>query len=607
MRIRALSAMVMTVMGTASVHAAHAGDLDVVGPPAAQADGARLHRLIVKYRDGSAERRDVPAKLRAIESAAARALPQRTVRAQAGLQPRHVRTLAIGADVIRLAHALDRAEGEALMREIAADPAVVYVEADLRLRHTGVVAPALVPDDQYYDQYQWHLKDNDGGIRAPSAWDVSAGAGVVVAVLDTGITAHPDLDDNVLEGYDFITDSFVSRRETDERVPGAQDHGDWNPEAGECYAGSPAQPSSWHGTHVAGTVAELGNNGIGMAGVAFDAKVLPVRVLGRCGGYTSDIADAVVWASGGSVDGVPDNENPAEVINMSLGGGGSCGAAMQSAIDGAVARGTTVVVAAGNSAADAADFYPASCGSVIVVGANRINGGIAGYSNYGGTVDLSAPGGGGGVDGNPGGYVWQSWNDGETSPGEPAYVGMTGTSMAAPHVAGVAALVQSAAETPLAPQALEQLLRDSARPFPVVIPTGTPIGAGIVDAAAALEAALAEPCDPEVEECGPEAMPLVNRVPVNGLIGGGGAQLLFSIDVPAGTRSLNLRSYGGSGDVSLYVAHGRAPTVQVHDRASTRPGNSEAVVITNPAEGSYYLLVVGDYAFTNLSVLGLFQ
>ena len=162
-------------------------------------------------------------------------------------------------------------------------------------------------------------------------------------------------------------------------------------------------------------MAELTNNATGMAGVAHNARVLPVRVLGRCGGLTSDIADAIVWASGGTVAGVPANANPAEVINLSLGGSGACPAVYQDAINGAVSRGTTVVVAAGNSSANAANFRPANCPNVISVGATRVNGGITSYSTWGAPVDLSAPGGGGSVDGNPNG-VWQNWYNGLTTP-----------------------------------------------------------------------------------------------------------------------------------------------------------------------------------------------
>src|SRR5690606_20344219 len=206
--------------------------------------------------------------------------------------------------------------------------------------------------DTYFSQ-QWGFGTGSGGIRATQAWDTTSGAGAVVAVLDTGITSHSDLNANVLPGYDFISSSSVAGdgngRDSDPSDPG------------DYYGG---YASSWHGTHVAGTVAALTNNAKGVAGTAYGAKIVPVRVLGRGGGYDSDIADAVVWASGGSVSGVPANANPAEAITLSLGGSGSCGSAMQNAINGAVGRGSTIVIAAGNSNANTSGFSPANCSNV---------------------------------------------------------------------------------------------------------------------------------------------------------------------------------------------------------------------------------------------------
>ncbi|MEE7547807.1 S8 family serine peptidase, partial [Xanthomonas sp. Kuri4-1] len=179
-------------------------------------------------------------------------------------------------------------------------------------------------------RHRLHQRDH-AGINVRPAWDKATGNGVVVAVIDTGITSHPDLDANILPGYDFISDTFVSR-DGDGRDADPSDEGDWNPVQGECYttpSPSPITDSSWHGTHVAGTIAAVTNNAVGVAGTAYNAKIVPVRVLGRCGGYTSDIADAIVWASGGSVSGVPANANPAEVINMSLGGSGTCSTTYQ--------------------------------------------------------------------------------------------------------------------------------------------------------------------------------------------------------------------------------------------------------------------------------------
>ena len=607
-RVLAVSlSLALSLSATCALAGGGGGDDTPRADLAALRDGVGYDRFIVRYRDDQRVRASVQKRVQALQSALDRGgVPARL---------QHLRSTATGGDVIVASSALDRVDAARLLRAFTADPAVAHAEPDVMLRHAGVdrvVAPAAAtrrgpaavlpagnPDDEYYAQYQWHLHDVVGGINAPAAWDNASGEGVVVAVLDTGITAHGDLDANMLQGYDFITDAFVSRRGSDARAPGAADLGDWNDDPQQC----PLSDSSWHGTHVTGTVAEVTDNGIGMAGVAHDAKVLPVRVLGRCGGYLSDIADAVVWASGGTVDGVPANAAPAEVINMSLGGGGACtaGSQMQLAIDAAVANGSTVVVAAGNANADAAGFTPASCAGVVTVGATRITGGRADYSNYGETIELAAPGGGGFADGNPGGYVWQAWHDSPTGPvdGAETYVGYTGTSMAAPHVAGVAALVQGVAGTPLTPVQLQALLVDSARPFPVTIPGGTPLGAGILDAEAAI-AALVPPC--EGEDCDPDAAPIVNGVPVRNLAGAAGDALLFALEVPAGVERLNFLSYGGMGDVTMLVSHAVEPFTDDADYRSARPGNNETIRIAAPAAGTWYVKLVGVSRFERVTL-----
>nr|WP_267472951.1 S8 family peptidase [Stenotrophomonas rhizophila] len=608
LRINVLAAAVLSLSVGASAYAAGLPVKEPVRQSAAAQQG--VERIIVKYRTGTAASTDRSAKLAAVQSAVARASLGGAAGRAAAASPQHVRKLGTGADLIRLQGRLSAVELQKVLKEIKADPSVQYAEADVKLQRVDVrpreATPQLVPNDPYYAQYQWHLHSATGGINAPAAWDVAQGEGVVVAVLDTGILPqHPDFSGNLLAGYDFISDAETSRRATDERVPGALDYGDWVENDNECYAGSLAEDSSWHGTHVAGTVAESTNNGVGMAGVAYKARVLPVRVLGKCGGYLSDIADAITWASGGTVAGIPANANPAEVINMSLGGGGACDAAYQDAINGAVSRGTIVVVAAGNQASNASGYRPASCANVVSVGATRITGGIASYSNFGTVVDLSGPGGGGSVDGNPGGYVWQSGYDGTTTPtsGAYSYMGMGGTSMASPHVAAVAALVQgalaAAGKDPLTPAQLETLLKQTARTFPVTIPAATPIGTGIVNAKAALDKALEEEC---TENCGPTATPLTNKVAVTGLSGAGGSEALYSFDAQAG-KKLSLITYGGSGNVSLYVSQGKEPTATVYDAKSTRPGNSETVRFNAPVTGTYYIKLVGESAFSGVSIL----
>ena len=630
--------VLMTSVAVPAAFAAEPKPIKKVMAPAATPANASNARLIIKYKAGTTASSNVAAKLTSVRSAASRAgLVQSGVAGAKGavaLGASHVRKLGLGGDAVKLSRSLNPTEMNKLLAEIRADASVQYVQVDRMLRAVDDisapvsmtaalaataarrVAPQMTPTDPHYSLYQWHYFNPNGGINAPAAWDLSTGQGTVVAVLDTGILPnHPDLANgaHILQGYDFITDTFVSRRPTAARVPGALDYGDWNPVAGECGAGSAVRDSSWHGTHTAGTVGELTNNGSGGAGVAFDAQILPVRVLGRCGGYTSDIADAIAWASGAPIAGVPNNANPAEVINLSLGGGGACETYEQDAINTAVANGSVVVIAAGNQNANSSGYSPGNCQNVITVGANRITGGRASYSNYGANVDIAAPGGGGGQDtGNGGwdGYVFSTGWDGATTPESGAgvyiYTGMAGTSMAAPHVAAVAALVQSAlvadSKPALTPAAMETLLKETARTFPVAIPAGTPIGTGIVDAKAALDKALEEPCDPEVETCGPVATPLVNKVNVTGLSGAAGSEKLYSFDAAAGSV-LSFITLGGSGNVSVYVSFEEEPTTTVFDFKSARPGNSETVRINAPQAGTYYVKLVGAGAYSGVTLV----
>ncbi|KRG69652.1 S8 family peptidase [Pseudoxanthomonas dokdonensis] len=548
-----------------------------------QADS--YNKFIVKYRDGKAT--PLATVQRSLRTAAANSGLRADLNGKTAIQLDRVRTMGTGAQVIHSSRKLDKVEADALLRQLQQDPNVLYAEI------SRVKTIAAVPNDTYYDEYQWHYDDPAGGINAPAAWDHSTGEGVVVAVLDTGITPHSDLDANMLPGYDFITEPVTSR-DGDGRDDNPLDEGDWVA-ANECPYPNRARNSSWHGTHVTGTVAAVTNNAKGMAGVAYNAKVVPIRVLGRCGGDTDDIADAVIWAAGGEIDGIPVNPNPAEVINLSLGGPGACSESEKEAFAYARSQGATVVIAAGNDELDVSDFSPANCPGVITVAASRKNGGAAFYTNYGDGIDIAAPGGEGNDDGVPNGFVWSTGNAGTTVPTEEAYFGGAGTSQAAPHVAGVVAMMQSVAETPLTPDEVLATLQATLREFPVAIDSSRPIGPGLVDAAAAVNAVLNGDGGGE----GGDGTPLQNNVAVPDQQGG---TLNFKIEVPAGAKDLLLITYGGSGNVSLYVNRNAPATADDHDQRSARPGNNEAVRIRAPLPGTYYLSLVGADSFRGVSV-----
>ncbi|KAG0776394.1 hypothetical protein G6F22_012599 [Rhizopus arrhizus] len=461
------------------------------------------------------------------------------------------------------------------MRKLAADPNVEYVEVDQIMRAT------LTPNDTRFSE-QWGFGTSNASINVRPAWDKSTGTGVVVAVIDTGITNHPDLNANILPGYDFISDAAMAR-DGGGRDSNPNDEGDWYG-ANECGPGIPASNSSWHGTHVAGTVAAVTNNSTGVAGTAFNAKVVPVRVLGKCGGYTSDIADAIVWASGGTVSGVPANANPAEVINLSLGGGGSCSSTYQNAINGAVGRGTTVVVAAGNSNTNVSSSVPANCANVIAVAATTSAGARASFSNYGAGIDISGPGQ----------SILSTLNTGTTTPGSATYASYNGTSMAAPHVAGVVALMQSVAPSPLSPAQVESIIKSTARPLPGACSGGC--GAGIVNADAAVAAAI------NGGGPNPGGNVLQNNVPVTGLGAATGAELNYTVAVPAGSTQLRVAISGGSGDADLYVRQGSAPTDTTYTCRPYLSGNSETCTINSPAAGTWYVRVKAYSTFSGLTL-----
>ncbi|MGM3276992.1 S8 family serine peptidase [Ralstonia sp. 24A2] len=424
-------------LATASVEERQFDQFNVQALP----EAADTDRFIVKYKENSRQRRDATSIDARVNERT------RSMRTHA----RHSHRLATGADVIVTDRKLTREEAKAYMQQVYADPEVEYIEPDV-----AMYADMTPNDPQYYAQGAY-LKPQGrylGGINAEEAWDIANGSGVVIAELDSGIAHHADLDDNVLPGIDIRLGRFTG----DGRDPGAS-----------C--------ADWHGTHVAGTLAASTNNGLGVAGTAWGAKIVPVRVLSSCGlGFGSDVASGIIWASGGVAPGAPINPHPAQVLNLSLGGAGTCSRTMQDAIDDATSRGAIVVVAAGNSTEDTALHQPANCNHVITVASSSPYGAASSFSNFGDKVDISAPGE----------SIYSTLKRGTDSSAIDSYGQLSGTSMAAPHVAGVVALMQSVAKTPLTTSAVKTILAQTARAFLTTPPY--PMGAGILDAKAAVMA-----------------------------------------------------------------------------------------------------------------------
>lgn len=415
-----------------------------------------------------------------------------------------LRAMSGGAHVVRLDQPVKLSEARAIAERLMRnDYSVELAEPDL------VFHPAYVPLAATNPGYasQWHyfspVDPNKGGANLPGAWDVTRGStAITVAVIDTGYRQHEDLG-TVLPGYDFISSATMAN-DGNGRDADAQDPGDWVA-AGECGAGSPPQNSSWHGTHVAGTIAAQMDNGKGGTGIAPGVGILPVRVLGKCGGYLSDIVDGMRWSAGLDVSGVPHNPTPANVLNISLGGSGSCSASMQAAVTDVVNAGKTIVAASGNSGAVGVE-QPANCTGVIAVTAHAIDGDNANYANIGPQVALSAPGGGCGTQSKAAGSctslisangpgVYSTLNSGTAGPVADSYGSYQGTSMATPHVSGVAALMLSV-KPGLTPAQIKSYLQSSARPHPAgtTCMLGTYVGqcgAGLLDAQLAVSAVAA--------------------------------------------------------------------------------------------------------------------
>lgn len=489
------------------------------GPPGAEAtmrgDAVPAERLIVQLRT---ERADPAGRQAAPETRPGervRALVQRR-----GLGLRASRTLGERMAVAVLDQPLAGDALASLLTDLGGDPAVEFVDLDRRRYIRAVPSDPLFPG-------QWYLQDTEPA--APNfvaAWDITAGStDTVIAFFDTGVRFdHPDLKRSteggrLLPGYDFVSadggaGTFISANDGNGWDPDPSDPGDWVTSA-EAASG-PLKDctvinSSWHGTRVAGILGALTNNGAGIAGATWAPRLLPVRVLGKCGGYDSDIIAGMRWAAGISVGSVPSNPNPAQILNLSLGSSGRCSRPYQAVIRELTARGVLVVISAGNDSGPVET--PANCPGVLAVGGLRHVGTKVGYSSLGKEVGISAPAGNcPDIDttGQCGFSLLTTDNTGLTAPAAPGYTSVfnfnIGTSFSAPIVAAVAGLMHGVNDN-LATEDFIQRIKASARRFPApepglpTCPAADPVtsqcncttatcGAGMANAPGALSEAL---------------------------------------------------------------------------------------------------------------------
>ena len=439
----------------------------------------------------------------------------------AGVAPRRMTPSGSAAQLLEFDRVLSGAEAARLAEALRRRSDVEWVVPNVRERRLQATPNDLLftsPTDNP-EGGQWWLFPyaTTPGLRLTgvpdlqSAWAVTPGTPVVVAVLDTGITAHPELAGRVLPGYDFVSEIEFSN-DGDGRDPDAADPGDWVSQEDlqdPLYqqSGCIEEPSSWHGTVIAGQLAAITHNAQGVAAVNWNGRVLPVRVAGKCGATVADIVAGMRWAAGIAVPGVPSNPNPARIVNISFGGSAACDQAYQSAVDELFAHGVIVVAAAGNESG--APTRPASCERTVGVAALNRDGFKASYSNFGPAIDIATVGGDAADPNDPlsdSGLLTIN-NNGTTLPGEPDYAYVTGTSFASPIVAGVAGLMLSL-NPALSAQQLVDGLTSQARPHVLASPSlgacsasnptfcecsTTTCGAGILDARAALSYAQQTP------------------------------------------------------------------------------------------------------------------
>jgi len=533
-----IAAVSCTALAGASLYALAQGHAPLGAASPAQAavrttqPGAvpRANRVIVRFKDAVDGSKNGAQQLLSLQDRV-RALNTFAVSSKAGTATlSYLKSVSGNTHVAQTSEPMDHAALRVLAQTLAQDPRVEYAEVDER------VFAHFMPNDTFYAAQQGNLQSPfvlAGAANLPNAWGRRvggvpvSGAGVTVAVLDSGYRPHTDLVANIVGGYDFVSQDgfsdFTTANDGDGRDADAQDPGDWNSQASLCDV----EDSSWHGTHAAGVIGAVGNNNTGVIGIAYRAKILPVRVLGVCGGYTSDTAAALQWAAGLAVPGVPANANPAKVINLSFGRSGACSQTYQNAVQAAINTGAVVVVSTGNDASTTTITQPSNCQGVIAVTAHTSLGANTDYANVGPGTIISAPGN----------NIYSLSNTGRTTPGADSYSARSGTSFSAPQVAGVAALLAQI-KPGISPAEVKAHLTSSARPYAAgTYCAGRPeCGAGLLDAFKAVFTLL-------------QSQGIANAAPLM-------VALPQQYVLPGGTLQFTARATDADGDEAAFIGTG---------------------------------------------------
>jgi serine protease len=473
-----LTSLALFTLATTQLHAEEINGART--RPGAEAE-VTVERFIVKLR-GSLSVQATAGNGESVSTQAAAAAKQRISALASRTKMTMRETHAVGP-ALHVMQVSPVSKGEAMnemLTRLRADSEVEYAVPDRR-----VYAHAMSNDPRAAGQ--WYLQSTQpSAINAFAAWDTTKGSdGVVIAVIDTGVRfEHPDIKaaaagGRLLPGYDFVSEdspnNFKTANDGSGRDADASDPGDWVTSGDACGS---ASDSSWHGTRVSGIIGALTDNAVGVAGVTWFSKLLPVRVIGKCGGFNSDVLAGMNWAAGETVPGVPANPNPAKVLNISLGGEGSCDSASADVVSMLASKGVLIVVSAGNEGGPVDS--PANCPGAMGIAGLRHAGTKVGFSSLGPEIALSAPAGNC-VDVTGASCQFSidtTSNSGTTVPASSTYTDQInrniGTSFSAPIVSGIAGLMLAVNSNLKSTQLIARLKEGATKPFPTTSETGTP-------------------------------------------------------------------------------------------------------------------------------------